>query len=571
MIDPRIYRAGFLPAIVALVVVMFSVQPLPEPLEPPISPVGFEAGPGARVARQIVAVAPERQPGSEGDSLAADLVSERFGAIEGGELSEQPFEGSFDGDDVELRNVILVLPGESERQVVLMARRDSAEGPGFATSAAATGALVEIAESFGGARHSKTLVFVSTTGGSDGAQGAREFAEHYPERDLIDAAIAIEQPAADESEPPHVLPWSTEDDSTAIQLTLTAEQAVSEQIDVAGDGDGLVAGLLRLALPSGLGEQSVLVAEGIDAVGLSSAGERPLPPSRDDTTEALSAPTLADFGRAALSMLVTLDATTEALERGPGSYVTFSDNLIPGWSIALLVIALVLPAGLAAVDAMARAWRKREGLPRDLVWVASRSLPFLAALVLAYLLALSGLAPSPRFPYDPGRFEVGWRSALVLLFLVVATVLAWIAIRALRVPRGAGRDGLAAATGVVLCGSVAAVWLLNPYLALLLVPAAHVWLAAIGSGGPARRAVIAVAVAAALILPLIAAVDLAGRLEVGITVPWQLLLMVTGGQIGFVTALLGCLVAGGLVALIATALAPEEVHGTLRIAARGRG
>ncbi len=114
--------------------------------------------------------------------------------------------------------MILTLPGESERQVMLFAHRDSPEGPGYASSAAATATLVEAAESFGGSRHSKTLVFVSTSGGSDGASGARAFVEDYPERELIDGAIVVEQPGASRPSPPHVLPWSVDARSTSIQL-----------------------------------------------------------------------------------------------------------------------------------------------------------------------------------------------------------------------------------------------------------------------------------------------------------------------------------------------------------------
>src|SRR5215211_986078 len=569
VIDPRIYRAGFLPALVAVVVVMFSVQALPEPLQPPVSAAEFEAGPAAHTARQIIEAAPSRTPGSEGDGAAADLVTQSFSEIEGGELSEQPFEGTFDGDDVSLRNVILILRGESERQVVVLASRDSAEGVGLASSAAATGALVEIAESFAGARHLKTLVFVSTTGGSDGAQGAREFAESYPDLDLIDAAIVIEQPGAREPQPPHLLSWSSNDESSSIQLVRTAEQAVTVQSEEAPDGGGPLGGLLRLALPSGLGEQSVLIAEGVDAVGISSAGERSLPASKDGP-DSLSPTTLGDYGRAAFSVLVTIDAATDPVEHGPPAYITLSGNLIPGWSLALLAIALVLPAALAAVDAMARAWRRNEGRPRDLVWVLSRSLPFGAALLLAYLLAFTGLAPSPSFPFDPGRFEVGWRAAIVVVCLTVALVLMWRAIGPLRVPPGAGREGLAPATGVVLSGCVAAVWLINPYLALFLVPAAHAWLAATGPGGPVRRAGVIAAVVAALVLPAILAADLAARLDVGFTIPWQLLLMVTGGQISFAAAALLCVIAGSLIGLVAAAYAPGDAPGAPRIAARGR-
>jgi hypothetical protein len=557
VINPRIYRLGFLPAIVALVIVMFSVQSQPEPLELPTTPGVFEAGPAARTARTIAEMAPERPPGSEGDSAIADLVAERFSAIQGGEISEQSIDADFEGVGVELRNVILTLPGESERQVLLFAHRDSPEGPGYASSAAATATLIETAESFGGSRHSKTLVFVSTSGGSDGAAGARAFVEDYPERELIDGAIVVEQPGASHPSPPHVLPWSVDARSTSIQLTLSAYAAVAEQIDAEQKQEGLFGSLMRLAVPSGLGEQGVLIANGIDAVGISADGERPLPVS-EDGPDSLSAPALGDYGRAALSLLITLDQTTEPLEHGPGTYVTIGDNLIPGWSIALFAICLLLPAALAAVDATARSWRRGEGRPRDLGWVATRSLPFLAALLLAYVLALTGLAPRPEFPFDPGRYEVGWRAAVVIVCLLVAFALVWTAIRALRVPRSSGREGLASATGVVLSAAVGVTWVLNPYLALLLVPAAHVWPAAIGTGGAARRAGIAVAVAVALIPPLLAVIDLAGRLDVGLAIPWQILLMVTGGQIGFGGAVLLCLVAGGLVAMIATALAPDE-------------
>ena len=570
MINPRLYRLAFLPAIVALVIVMFSVQAQPEPLDPPTAQGVFEAGPAARTARTIAETAPDRQPGSQGDAAIADFVGQRFSEIQGGEISEQTVGDSFEGVDVELRNVILTLPGESERQVLLLAHRDSAEGPGYASSAAATATLVEIAESFGGSRHSKTLVFVSTSGGSDGASGARAFIEDYPDRDLIDGAIVVEQPGASHPSPPHVVPWSVDDRSTAIQLTLTGYDAVTEQTDSAQPHPGLFESLMRLALPSGLGEQGVLIADGVDAVGISADGERPLSTS-EDGVDSLSAPALGDYGRAALSLLVSLDQETQPLAHGPGTYLTIGDNLIPGWSIALLAICLLLPAALAAVDATARSWRRGEGRPRDLGWVATRSLPFLAALLLGFLLALTGLAPRPDFPYDPGRYGIGWRAVVVIVCLLVAFALVWTAIRALRVPRSSGREGLASATGVVLSGAVAIAWLINPYLALLLVPAAHVWPAALGTGGPARRAGIAVAVAFALIPPMIAIVDLAGRLEVGAAMPWQLLLWVTGGQIGLGLALLLCVIAGGLVAMIATALAPEGTAPRPRLAARRPG
>ena len=48
-----------------------------------------------------------------GDAAAADLVADRFDEIATGAVSEQRFEAYLDGDDVELRNVLLTLPGEA--------------------------------------------------------------------------------------------------------------------------------------------------------------------------------------------------------------------------------------------------------------------------------------------------------------------------------------------------------------------------------------------------------------------------------------------------------------------------
>jgi hypothetical protein len=571
MIDFRLYRLAFLPALVALIVILFSLASVPEPLEAPISLGSFDEDEAGKTAREIVETAPDRTPGSDGDAATADLVEERFSEIASAEVSEQTFSGSFDGDDVELRNVIATLPGESDRRLVLMAPRDSAVGPGAASSAAATGVLVELAESFGEATHDKTLVLVSTGGGGDGATGAREFADHYPERSLIDAALVISQPGAAQPEPPFVLPWSAGPQSTAIQLTRTAAATVSADVGRPAGLESSFGDLLRLALPTALGEQAPLIEEGIDAVAISGAGERPLPPA-EDGPESLSEETLTQVGQAAQTIVIALDAHPGPPEHGPDAYVSAAGNLVPGWSIALLALALLLPAGAAAVDGFARGLRRDLARPLDLGWVIGRSFPFLGALLLAYLMSIVGLLPSPRFPYDPGRFSVGWRAAIVLVLMAAALGGAWYATRPLSFPRRGNSQGLAAATGVVGFVAALGVWLVNPFLALLAVPAAHAWLAAT-LDEPRRRLGVSIAAVALSLLPAIVAFGwLAGQLDVGAGVPWHLLLMVGGGHLGAGTALLGCLLAGCLVAVLAAALArTHAIDEPPRIAVRGPG
>ena len=412
----RIYRAAFAPALAVVVVLLFSLQGRPAPLPPVVASAEFDQDAAAKIDRQIVDAAPARTPGSEGDGAIADLVEKRFASVSEGQVTEQRFDHSFEGEDVELRNLILTLPGESARSVVVLAARDSASGPGAASSAAATATLLELVDKLRTYRHTKTLVFVSTDGGSDGAAGARVFAERFAERDLIDGAVVLWQPGSATPREPSLLDASAGSQSPSAQLVRTAERALTDQAGRQPQLEGMFGELARLALPSGLGEQAVLIERGIDAVGLSSAGERPLPVA-DDQPDDLSAATLGDLGRTALLLVATLDGAAAPPEHGPTAYLNLAGNMVPGWALALLALTLLLPAALASLDAVGQAFRRGARVGSALLWSASRSLPLLAALLLLYLLAVTGIVARPAFPFDPNRFRVGAGQIVAMIFL----------------------------------------------------------------------------------------------------------------------------------------------------------
>jgi hypothetical protein len=553
----RIYRAAFAPALAVLVVLLFSLQGRPAPLPPVIASAEFDQDAAAKIDRQILDAAPVRTPGSEGDEAIADLVEKRFASVREGQVTEQRFDHSFDGEDVELRNLILTLPGESARSVLVLAARDSASGPGAASSAAATATLLELVDKLRTSRHTKTLIFVSTDGGSDGAAGAREFAERFAEPDLIDGAVVLWQPGSATPREPSLLDASDGSQSPSAQLVRTAEQALTEQAGRRPQLEGIFGELARLALPSGLGEQAVLIERGIDAVGLSSAGERPLPVA-DDQPDDLSAATLGDLGRTALLLVATLDGAAAPPEHGPTVYLNLAGNLVPGWALALLALALLAPPALASLDAVGRAFRRGARVGSALVWSASRSLPLLAAVLLLYLLAVTGIVARPAFPFDPSRFRVGAGQIVAMTFLAIVVLAGYYAIRGWRVPAELPPELAAPALGLVSAFAVLIAWLANPYLALLLVPVAHVWLL------DARRAgalpwLLAPAAIALSLLPIAAAIlQVTGRLDLGSGAPWHLLLMVADGQIGFIPMLALCLLGGSLVGLVALAVRPAS-------------
>ncbi|HET8976463.1 MAG TPA: M28 family peptidase, partial [Solirubrobacterales bacterium] len=433
MIDLRLWRIALLPVPLVLLIAMFSLEETPRALEPVLPPDAFDGEAAVTLARDLAAAQSSPAPGSDQDAALADVVEERFKTFETGELAEQRFTASSGGEDVELRNVIMVLPGQSERQVALLAPRDSAEGTGAASGIASTAALLEIATGLAGSTHEKTLVFVSTDGSTLGAAGARRFARDYSEADLLDAAIVLSQPAAADPRPPLVVPWSSGAQSTGVQLVETARAMVSEEVARPPGDESPLRELFRLALPAALGEQGPLIESGIDTVRLSSDGELPLPASADQA-DAVDAETLARFGRAALAVILALDTAPSPTEHGPDAYISLAGSLMPGWALSLLALSLLLPVAAVAGVGMARSASSPLLAARAVGWGALRAVPFVLAAALLYALATAGALPSPDFPFDPAREELGLGGAISIGVGVIAFALVAFLLRPLLAP-----------------------------------------------------------------------------------------------------------------------------------------
>jgi peptidase M28-like protein len=553
MLDLRVYRVAWLPAIVVVAVMAFSLVSVPEGIRSRLAPSGFDGGRVATTANELADLAPQREPGSAGDERVAQFVRRQFTGIEGGQVTEQQFTGDFKGDSVQMRNVVLVLPGQSDRRVVLIAHRDSGQGEGRASSAAATATLLEIAANFSGSTHNKTLVFVSTDGGDAGAAGARTFAANYPGNEAVDAMIVLEQPAARNPRRPFVVGTSTGRQSPSIQMMESARAAVRDEVGATPGSLDTFGQIVQLALPSGLGEQSVLIPLRFNSVAISSGGEPPLPPEQDGFGS-ISPDTLGEFGRATLTLMLAMDTETASLEHGPSAYVPFADNLLPAWTLRVLALALILPVAAAAVDGIARVRRRGHPVLRQIGWVAGRAAPFVALVLMLYLLAFVGVLPSPEFPFNADLYGLGLTAKIGLAVAAVTFGVVGYLGRLLLVPRQPPFETLAVALAVVMAGTMLAVWLVNPFLALLLVPTLHIWQV---PALPRLRGGLALALGflfAGMLVPALAIGELAARLRLGTGVLSFLLLQVTGGQIGALQMLLLCVFAGCAVAMVAIAM-----------------
>jgi hypothetical protein len=288
---------------------------------------------------------------------------------------------------------------------------------------------------------------------------------------------------------------------------------------------------------------------------------------------------LGGLGRATLRTVTALDQGRRP-EHGPQTYVTVAGQVMPGWVLSVLGIALLLPALVASVDAFARSRRRRQAVGPWFTWLGVGALAFAIGLALAHALALVGATPDPpSAPVAPDLYPLDAAAGGVLGAAAGAVCLAWFGLRHLaRRADGALSDlsnpAAAVAVGLALSLTALAMWLVNPYSALILAPGVHLWILATLTDPPPRRRARLVMVAAGLLLPaLLVLYDLITLGVDPVSGAWYMLLMVTGGHVSLPSALLACVLAAavGSVWSIARAKHPEVETPDVKPSVRGPG
>ena len=555
MIEPQLYRAAFIPAVVAVVLAMFSLQSQPRPLSQGLAAdVLFEGELAAQTAGRIVVAEPDRRAGGRGDAATADRVARVFG--QRGFVVERD---GFRHAGRRLENVIGRRAGRSRRQLVLVAARDARGVPDAAGSAADTAALLELARVFEGRPTSLTLVLASVDGSTLGEVGADRLARSIGSPDLVEAVMVMSNLGSGQRRGSAIVPWSNDTTRGGIGLQRTLGESIREELAEPVGSTGAAGQLFRLSFPLGIGSQGPFLDRGFEAVRVSGSGE--LPPDRDAAV--VDGDTLGGLGRATLRTVTAIDRPGAA-EHGPETYVIAVSQVMPGWPLALLALALLLPPLVASVDAFARARRRREPVATWLRWLAAWLAPFVAALAMAELLALVGATPDPPpAPVPPSDHPLDGAAVAVMGGVVVVAAGAfWLARRLLvhsAEPADPARPGAATALALVTSVTALALWVVNPFSALMTVPALHLWLLATLSESPPPRRARALMVAAGMLPALLVVVYHLFVLHLDpISGAWYLLLLVTGHVVGLVSALLGCVWLAALCAAFAIVRAARD-------------
>jgi len=526
VLDPRIYRAGFLPILFALVLAGFSLREPPRPLTTSLAPDAFDGAAAFAQLDALAGAAPARRPGSAGDRLVARRVGATLRA-NGFRVGVRSFAAQTADGSRRLETVVGVRAGFSDRRVVVLAHRD-ALGRGARAELSGTAALLELARVLGGRTLGRTLVLASTSGGTAGLASAQRLAQEVGGTGPVDAVLVLGDLAGTRAQRPFVVPWSSTSAIAPLALRRTVETAVATETGLRPGGVQPAVQLARLAFPLTLGEQGPFDAHSLGAVLLSAGGER---------TPAAAAPVsqaqLTAFGRAALRSVTALDGGADL----PGSqpYLVLGGKLMPEWPVRLLALALMLPVLLAAVDAFARVRRRRERVGMWLRWLGVAILPFLLTALLALALVRTGLVDAAPGAPVAGLAAAPKLAALAVLLVVLAVAWVWLRpwlARLSGVNGDCATGGGAVAVVLALCAVALVVWLVNPYASLLLVPALHLWLLAMAPEARMRRALALGLWTAGVLPPLLVAYAYACQFGLDpLELAWMGTLLVSGGAI----------------------------------------
>ncbi|HEY2651327.1 MAG TPA: hypothetical protein VGI50_05355 [Solirubrobacteraceae bacterium] len=570
MLDPRIYRMGLVPVVLAVMVLAFSLSNQPGPLSTSLAPDAYSGANAYAAMNALAQQFPHRPPGSAADARLARYVAAQLGP-RGYQFSvtTDTFRAPTADGRRTLQNVIATRAGQQNGSIILVASRDALGSPAT-TQLSGTAVLLELARVLSGETLQHTVVLASISGSAGGA-GAAELARTLPQP--VDGVIVLGDVAAASVREPIVVPWSNDQRVAPPLLRNTVAAALQSQAALGPGSTGLLGQLAHLALPMAASAQAPLNSAGLPAVLVSLSGERPPAPDQLPSQTQING-----MGRAVLQSINALDGGGSV--GAPSSYLGFSGKMIPAWAVQLLAFALILPVVLATIDGMARVRRRGHPILRWAAWVVAGAVPFvLAALIVRAAHAVGAISDATTVPFGGGAIQLhAGELALmaVLAFLIVAGVISlrWLSAAVLHLRRGgegAYGDGAAAGLMLVLCVLALAVWLANPFAALLLVPALHLWMWIVVPDVKLPLPAVVVLVLAGLALPFLVAAQYAITLGLSpLQAAWSWTLLLGSGGFGLLSVIEWSLFLGCAIGVVAIARGsarqprPEPVPVTIR-------
>ena len=475
-LNARLVRVGFLVVIPAFLAFLFSISTTNALQRSPLDPL-FDAESAATFAGTLAADYPSRVPGSEGAAEAAVWYRETVAAL-GLRTEEDVWTADLaDLGEVELRNIVSIVPGRSEQAIVVVAHRDNAGADEtLGENAKGTALLIELARGFAAQDigpdplPDHTLALVSTDAGAFGGAGAARFVAQSPYADDALAVVVVDDVGRGR---PRLAIAGDKPVTPARTLVRTASARIEEEVGSAPALPSVPTQLVDLGIPFALDEQGRFLAEGLSAVTITT----------DDADTAGSdadGERLGQLGRATEALLGSLDRSVGGAFRTPDS-LFFADRAASGWTARLTLILAVVPFALGVVDLVVRGRRRRLPFAPALRALRARFGIWAFGAVVVLVGALVGILPmGEALPLPPyAGFPDTW-PVFGLLVLGAAFALWWLVARRNLVPVSApaSEERLAGfVVALALLGVVAvALAIFQTYALVFVLPSLYAWL-----------------------------------------------------------------------------------------------
>jgi hypothetical protein len=547
-LNARLVRVAAIVVAPALLAVLFSISATGTLPRPPLDPV-FDGGTAAGLASDLALRHPSRIPGTAQAEDAALWYSETLAS-----LSLTTEEDVWEADlpelgQVQLKNFVTVVPGQSPEAILVVAHRDNAGvGRSAGDNASGTAALIELARGYAPQEAvpaplpRRTLVLVSTDAGAYGGAGIRRFADVSPHVESAIAAVVLDGIGGPGR--PRLAVAGDASSSPSRVLVATASARIEEELGNEPALPSIATQLVDLGIPFAAGEQGALLGRDIASVTItveSPDGARvPVGDPAGDPAAPLAVERFTRLGRAAEALVGSVDGSVRGTFRTHDS-LFLDDRAASGWTIRLTLVAAIVPFVLGVLDLLVRARRITVPLRPALRALRTRFLFWLYVGLVVWLGGLAGVLPTGEaLPLPPYAELVEDTPVAGLSLLVVVLAIGWLVLRRPLAPPfdTAPEERLAGYTAALTALSAVAVViaLVQPYMLVFVLPSLYAWLWLPLAGGLRSRAI---AFLAGLVAPAAALAVLAAELGLGpVDAALYALGLVTVGYVTSVTVVL---------------------------------
>ena len=470
-----------------LSVLLAACSAAPEPrinLEP--GSLRFSGERAFQIEEEFVTKFPHRHSGQPNNKLAAEWIS--------GQLTELGWDCHLDkweifnySRTVPLNNVVCVLPGESDREILVVAHHDQASTTiqGADNDGSGVSILLQLAEIFAAdAPHRYTLAFVFTDAEEYGMIGSKRYVQTHPNPESIIAGISLDNLGRYYYDGMSMELVGQYRHFGPIWLALLARES-ARAADIAWEVylPSTIDQVTGQAAPISFMDQGPIVAAGIPALGFTGH----VPPQfsdehyglwhdPDDTLEKQSAEALGQSGLIVEALIRQLQSM-ESFPQASGPYLYFDADKqilsgLPLWLVFIAFTGLFFLGSFSIGRHVPAVNFWKEALPHFLeLW-----LPLLASILLLYLFVVVGLmdafASYPATTKDPYLLNPRWPA--IILFLVGLSIFMLLGRRASRryIGYSLSTDFNALKSFALLIVGIGTLYVLiiNPFSLLFFVP-----------------------------------------------------------------------------------------------------